>query len=219
MLRLKQNMQGFYQITQHDEYLRSLVIQFMRVKPSRFSSLFEALVNSVSCQQVSLDAGLQIQNRLAQHTGKSIHDGNGIFYAFPIPHDIAGCSVSELKKIGYSKHKSETLIRIASTMVANETLFDDLGSKKNEEAVKFLCQFKGIGRWSAEYVLLRGLRKIETFPDDDIGAQKNLQQLLHLDKKLNYQKISKINKKWQPYAGFVYFHLLLYKLGAVDISL
>lgn len=75
-----------------------------------------------------------------------------------------------------------------------------------------LCQFKGIGRWSAEYILLRGFGKIETSPGDDIGAQKNLQQLLHLGMKLDYQKISEITEKWYPYAGFIYFHLLLLKL-------
>lgn len=217
MLGLNRNMQGFYQIAQHDRYLKPLVVQFMGLKPPRFPSLFEAFVNSISCQQISLDAGLQIQNRLAQYAGKSIHDGNDIFYAFPMPRDIADCSVSELKKIGYSKHKSETLIRIASAMIANETFLDDLESKTNEETVQILCQFKGIGRWSAEYILLRGLGKIETFPGDDIGAQKNLQQLLHLGKELDYQKISKITKKWYPYAGFVYFHLLLYKLDKKDL--
>lgn len=212
ILGLNRNMQNFYQLTQYDRYLKPLVIQFMGVKPPRFPSLFEAIVNAISCQQISLDAGLQIQNRLAQHIGTRIHDENTIFYAFPIPKNIADCSVLELKKLGYSKSKSETLIRLASAIVSSEALFADLENKPTEEAIKFLCQFKGIGRWSAEYILLRGLSKIETFPGDDIGAQKNLQQLLHLSEKLDYQKISKITKKWYPYAGFIYFHLLLYKL-------
>jgi DNA-3-methyladenine glycosylase II len=54
---------------------------------------------------------------------------------------------------------------------------------------------------------------MQKFPGDDVGAKKNLQLLLHLKTKLDYQQISKITKKWYPYAGFIYFHLLLDKLN------
>ena len=95
----------------------------------------------------------------------------------------------------------------------DERLFENLVHESNDNIVKFLCQFKGIGRWSAEYVLLRGLGRIEMFPGDDVGARNNLQSLLHLKTKLDYQKIAEITKKWYPYAGFIYFHLLLQKLN------
>lgn len=213
MFSLNRNMYDFYQAIEHDPHLKPLVIQFMGVKPPRFPSMFEAMVNAISCQQISLDAGLQIQNRLVQHAGASIQAQNNIFYAFPTPKNIASCSILELKKLGYSKHKSEALIQLASAIVAEKILFDDLENKSTSEAIRFLCQFKGIGRWSAEYVLLRGLGKTEIFPGDDVGAQRNLQQLLHLDKKLDYQNVLAIIKKWYPYAGVIYFHLLLYKLN------
>jgi len=110
------------------------------------------------------------------------------------------------------KEKCKTLIDLSSQIISDATLFDNVENKTNDDIVKLLCQFKGIGRWSAEYVLLRGLGKIEMFPGDDVGASKNLQLLLHLKTKLDYQQISKITKKWYPYAGFIYFHLLLQKL-------
>ena len=184
----------------------------MGLKPPRFTSIFEALCNAVSCQQLSLDAGLQIQNRLIQLAGKSISINDKLFYAFPAPKDVANCSIEELKKTGFSAHKCDTLLEISSAINANEILFDSLDNKSNEEIVKILCEFKGIGRWSAEYVLLRGLSRIEIFPGDDVGARNNLQQLLNYNKKLDYEEISKITKKWYPTAGFIYFHLLLQKL-------
>lgn len=212
MLGLNWNLRGFYRIAKHDSHLSPLMIEFKGLKPPRFPSVFEALVNAISCQQLSLDAGLQIQNRFAQYIGKNIRDSDGTFYAFPIPDDVANCSISELKKLGYSTNKSKTLIELSSRIISDKTLFNNLEEKANDEIVKFLCQFKGIGRWSAEYVLLRGLGKIEMFPGDDVGASKNLQILLHHKNKLDYQQISKITKKWFPYAGFIYFHLLLQKL-------
>ncbi|MEO8401238.1 MAG: DNA-3-methyladenine glycosylase 2 family protein [Gammaproteobacteria bacterium] len=213
MFGLNRKLQGFYRIAKQDTHLAPLMAQFKGLKPPRFPTIFEALVNAISCQQLSLDAGLQIQNRFAQHVGKKMSDTEGTFYAFPIPQDVAECSVTELKKLGFSTNKCKTLIDLASRIVADETLFDNLENISNDDIVKFLCQFNGIGRWSAEYVLLRGLGKIEMFPGDDVGASKNLQLLLHYKNKLDYQQISVITKKWYPYAGFIYFHLLLQKLN------
>lgn len=212
MLNLNRNLDNFYKIASEDSHLAPLATQFMGLKPPRFPSIFEALCNAVSCQQLSLDAGLQIQNRLIQLIGKSISINEKLFYAFPAPKDVANCSIAELKKTGFSARKCDTLLEISSAINADEILFDNLDNKSNDEIVKILCKFKGIGRWSAEYVLLRGLSRIEMFPGDDVGARNNLQQLLNYNKKLDYERISKITKKWYPTAGFIYFHLLLQKL-------
>lgn len=221
MLGLNRNLDNFYRIAEQDPYLTPMVMQFRGLKPPRFPSIFEALVNAISCQQLSLDAGLQIQNRFIQHAGKTIKDTEGTFYAFPVPKDVASCSITELKTLGFSTNKCRTLIELSSRIIADETLFVNLEDRTNNEIVKFLCQFKGIGRWSAEYVLLRGLGKIDTFPGDDVGASNNLQLLLDIKTKLDYEHISTITKKWYPYAGLIYFHLLLQKLnnkGLLDIS-
>lgn len=212
MLGLDYNLKNFYALAKKDFHLNPLVNQFMGLKPPRFSSIFEALVNTISCQQISLDAGLQIQNRLIQYINLSLKEKNQLFYAFPRPIDIANCTVSNLKTLGYSTHKCETIIQLSSKIVENESIFDCLEDKPNEEIIKYLCQFKGIGRWSAEYVLLRGLGRIDIFPGDDVGARKNLQHLLDIDKKLDYENTSALVRKWHPYAGFIYFHLLLSKL-------
>ncbi len=82
----------------------------------------------------------------------------------------------------------------------------------DEEAKTSLSSIRGVGRWTAEYILLRGLGRLDTFPGDDVGAQKNLQQLLHLEEKPSYEKVKELTSPWHPYAGFIYFHLLLGKL-------
>lgn len=55
------------------------------------------------------------------------------------------------------------------------------------------------------------------FPGDDVGAQKNFQTLFGLDERPGYEKIKKMTARWQPYAGFVYFHFLLDKLNAKGV--
>ncbi|WP_392537792.1 DNA-3-methyladenine glycosylase family protein [Legionella sp. 227] len=212
ILGLKRELHDFYHIAQHDAQLNPIVLQFKGLKPPRFPSVFEALVNAISCQQISLDAGLQIQNRLAEFLSLRIKEEEHLFYAFPRPNEVANCSVPELKKIGYSTSKSETLIRLATAIMQDEFILGTLENKSNDAIINYLCDFKGIGRWTAEYVLLRGLGRIDIFPGDDLGAQNNLYQFLHLDKKPDYKKIAEITAKWHPYAGLVYFHLLLKRM-------
>jgi DNA-3-methyladenine glycosylase II len=72
-----------------------------------------------------------------------------------------------------------------------------------------LRELRGVGRWTAEYVLLRGLGRLHVFPGDDIGARKNLQRWLGLLEPLDYDGVRRALAQWAPFQGMVYLHLLL----------
>ncbi|MEM0321613.1 MAG: DNA-3-methyladenine glycosylase 2 family protein, partial [Thermoprotei archaeon] len=78
---------------------------------------------------------------------------------------------------------------------------------------------KGIGRWSAEYVLLRGLGRLDVYPGDDVGAARSLAAWLGVDHRLSYEEVQEATSAWGRYRGMVYFHFLLRRLkekGVVD---
>ena len=66
----------------------------------------------------------------------------------------------------------------------------------------------GVGRWTAEYVLLRGLAALDVFPGDDVGARNRLAKWQHRKEPLDYAGVARVTRRWQPYAGVVYFHML-----------
>jgi DNA-3-methyladenine glycosylase II len=76
-----------------------------------------------------------------------------------------------------------------------------------------LTSLRGIGRWTAEYVLLRGLGRLHVFPGDDVGAHNKLRRLFGIDRPLDHGSVQHLVARWQPYAGVVYFHLLLDSLS------
>lgn len=84
----------------------------------------------------------------------------------------------------------------------------------NQAVVERLLELCGIGRWSAGYVPLRWLGRLDVYPGDDVGARNNLKCWLGLQKTLDYEGVRRITAKWQPYAGLVYFHMLLDRLAA-----
>ena len=69
-----------------------------------------------------------------------------------------------------------------------------------------------MGRWSAEYALLRGLGRLEVFPGDDVGARNNLARRLGLASPLDYDDVRRAVAPWAPYAGLAYFHLLVERI-------
>lgn len=212
ILGLTVDLQPFYVLARDNELLRPLVEQFSGVRPPRFPSVFEALVNSIACQQVTLDLGIILLNRLSERFGPAVNDHGTVQHGFPGPADLAEATEEALRQLGFSHQKARAIRELAADVVADRLDLASLDSMTNREAVDYLSTIRGIGRWSAEYVLLRGLGRLDTFPGDDVGAQNNLQRLFHLVDKPNYEQIRDLTSPWHPYEGLVYFHLLLEKL-------
>ena len=217
MLGLQVDVTGFYTLAEKDQLLSPLAQRFLGLKPPRFPSLFEALLNAFACQQVSLDVGIVLLNRLTATYGVQFNDGQAVFSAFPEPAALANTSLERIRALGFSHQKTRAITELATALVENQRDFSLLEAMNDEEVKTSLSSMRGVGRWTAEYVLLRGLGRLDTFPGDDVGAQKNLQQLLHLEEKPSYEKVKELTSPWQPYAGFVYFHLLLAKLDQQGI--
>jgi hypothetical protein len=78
---------------------------------------------------------------------------------------------------------------------------------------QFIFAQARVGRWTSEYTLLRGVGRVHMFPGDDVGARNNLRRWLRLRKPLDYEGVRRVLAGWGGYAGLVYFHLLLDRLG------
>lgn len=227
LLGLDVDLIGWYQVAAADARLRPLAERFKGVKPPRFPSLFEALINAFACQQLSLEVGLELINRLAVRCARDGarhaasrrgHDAepNGPL-TFPQPSDVARLRVHSLRVLGFSTQKARAILALARALDRGVLDLDALDVAGDEEAVEQLQALRGIGRWSAEYVLLRGLGRLEVFPGDDVGAQKRLALWLGKRAPLDYAGVRRATRAWQPYAGFVYFHLLLDGLAKAGV--
>lgn len=213
MLGLDADLEGFYRLAAQNGRLQELVQPWRGVKPPRFPSVFETLVNAIACQQLSLAVGIHLLNRLAATYGPGFKGANEVIAAFPRAVDLAGADSDTLRRLGFSRSKGRTLVDLSQGVAQGRIDLEKLDTLDDGQAVKYLESLKGIGRWSAEYVLLRGLGRWRIFPGDDVGARKRLQAWLAIPGPLDYQEVGGLLDRWQPFGGLVYFHLLLNHLA------
>ena len=86
LLGISLDLSEFYEFTPRHVRLNQLAMRFRGLKPPRFATVFEGLVNGITCQQLSLTVGLSFLNRLAERCG--LEFGLGM-HAFPRPEDLA----------------------------------------------------------------------------------------------------------------------------------
>ena len=211
LLGLELDLSNFYRLAAGDPFLHTLAARFRGLKPPRFPTLFECLVNAIACQQLTLTVGIRLLNRLADAHGTPPPASNT--RAFPLPTQLADRSPDALRPLGFSGAKSRSIIELAARV--GNGMFDVAAIETLDDAAALaaLLRLRGVGRWTAEYALLRGLGRLHVFPGDDVGARNNLTRWLDRREPLDYAGVQAAVRGWEPFAGLVYFHLLLANLA------
>ncbi len=217
LLGIHVDLTEFYRFCEKDEVLRSPANQFRGLKPPQFPTYFETLVNAIACQQITLTVGIRLLNRLTEACGLTVETEKGLFHAFPRPQQLANMDIEKLREMGFSYRKAHYLTGLAQAVIEGQFDLEEIEKLDDQKAVNRLCTLKGVGRWTAEYFLLRGLGRTHIFPGDDVGARNNLQRWLRLSEPMNYDKVHKSLRHWDAYGGLIYFHLLLKSLAEKGI--
>lgn len=208
MLGLKIDLRDFYSFAAKQKTFRPLIAAFQGFKPPRYPTIFEALLNAISCQQVSLNVGMMLLNRLVETFGRSPRAYPSA-HACPSPADLARVSPGTLRAFGYSHQKERAILELSRAISSRELDLESLRGLDDASALENLLAIRGIGRWSAEYALLRGMGRLHSFPGDDVGGWRNLQKHLRLRARPDYAKARKLVAPWKNYAGLLYLQFLL----------
>ncbi len=221
------DMTPFHEFAMKDPMLKELTGRFIGFKPPRFPSPFEALVNGIACQQVSLANGISMMSKIAARWGKVFQSHDGEARAFPLPADLARADIVSLRRIGLSFNKARALVDCTRTCGEERFSGRELSKMDDEAARDALDALRGVGTWTAEYVLLRGLGRIHIFPEADSGALNGLRRLLASHQHspaqggrpapIEPERARRLLALWRPYAGLVYFHLLLMRLARENL--
>lgn len=173
LLGLRADLSGFTTMAASEPSLKGLVARMRGLKPPRFSTVFEGLVNGIACQQLSLDVGVHLLNRLSTAHGRPVDIEQNGLRAFPGPAELATVDPADLKRLGFSMAKARTIVSSAGEIVDGDLNLEALEDAGDAEVLERLTGLRGVGRWTAQYVMLRGLGRLHVFPGDDAGLATN----------------------------------------------
>ena len=125
---------------------------------------FEALVTSITAQQVSLQSAAAIRSRFIERFGQAYEHA----YSFPVRERVARATEDELFAVGFSSRKAEYVIGLARS----ELDLDVLASLPDEEVTARLVSLRGVGEWTADWFLARHLARPHAWPAGDLGLRK-----------------------------------------------
>jgi DNA-3-methyladenine glycosylase II len=208
---LDRDIHPFYSMAKEDPLLGPAVDSFYGLRIIGIPDLFEALCWGILGQQINLTFAYILKRRLVEKLGRSVvHDGI-TYWVFPSPEDIAVLPVEELESLRMTKKKAEYLIGVAQLMVEGRLTKEELLNLRNhKDAERTLVKIRGIGPWTANYVLMRCLRYPSAFPIDDVGLHNAIKHQLGRDKKPTKDEIMKIAVNWTDWESYATFYLWRY---------
>ena len=164
LLGLDFDLPPFYEFAQHDPVLARAVDQFRGFRPPLAPDPFEALVSSITAQQVSLHAAFAVRSRFIDRFGETAEHA----VAFPTRERVSQATEDELMQLGFSRRKAEYVLGLARS----DTDFDALAELSDDEVKTALTAHRGIGEWSADWFLARYLGRPHGWPAGDLGLRK-----------------------------------------------
>lgn len=190
-----------------DKAMRKLTRRFNGFRPIMTPDVFEAAVWAIIGQQVNLQFAYRLKSRLVNYVNRTFNINGEQYHLFPSPTDIANVDHKTLRSMQFSGRKAEYLLDFTRLVTGGEFDLDRLGDLDYETARDKLLSIRGIGPWSANYILMRGAGHQDAFPIGDSGINHAVSTLYGLDKKPGIDQLMELGERWRPYRTLATFYL------------
>ena len=168
-----------------------------RLAPRTEGTHFDYVVRCIVGQQLSGKAAATIYQRV-----RDLYGGD-----FPTPAQFLKAPVAKLRAAGLSGRKVEYVKELATRTEAKSIAILGIHEMGDDEVMETLVSVRGIGRWTAQMVLMFRLGRPDILPELDLGVQKAVQRLHRMRKLPTPQKLQKLGAKWAPYRTFAAWYL------------
>ena len=204
---LKRDLAQFYRAMAQDPIMSPLVDSYYGLRLIGIPELFEALCWSVIGQQINLSFAYDLKRRLVEEIGEKLSVDQKDYYLFPSPSAVASLNPEDFVPWKFSAAKAKYLIAVAQEMVNGGLTKEELLQMSFQQAFTRLTSIKGIGPWSANYVLMKCLGQPAAFPSTDVGLQNAVKNLWALDRKPSMDELEELRTQWSPWEGYATFYL------------
>jgi DNA-3-methyladenine glycosylase II len=176
LFSLDHPIEQFYAQVRREPALRGSERRFRGLRLPRDASVYEALLHAIVGQQLSVRAANSIQRRLFELVGSYLDAGGVEVPCVPTPARLLSLSVDDLRRVGLSRAKASALRSLAAWASEQPPTSRELAAMTVASAVETLDRLRGVGRWTAENALLRGVGRPDIFVAGDLGVRVALEE-------------------------------------------
>jgi DNA-3-methyladenine glycosylase II len=160
-------------------------------------NLFEALVDAIISQQISVKAADAIMARVRA----VLPDGK------VTPENLLSLDFDHLRSLGLSTPKANYIRNLVEHAVSGQLELEKLAELDDEEIIRQLTAVKGIGRWTAEMCLIFTFGRPDVLPVDDLGFVEGIRLVYQLPARPTKQEIRERGELWRPYRTFATWYM------------
>jgi DNA-3-methyladenine glycosylase II len=208
LLGLEADLAGFYQRARAVRVLGPLVTRLHGLRPALAPDPFEMLVGAIAAQQVNLPFAYATRARLVRAFGQPFAFDGVTVYAFPAPAALAGADVTALRAMQFSTRKAEYLVGLGETIASGRLDLAALAEATDDAVIAQLTAVRGLGRWTAEWFLARGLGRPDVCPAEDLGVRRAMEALCYAGQPCDSTRIRRRALAWRPYRSLAVHYLL-----------
>jgi len=161
-------------------------------------NLLDALAEAIIYQQLSGKAAATIHRRFLQ-----LYGNQPVLTAL----DVLNTPDELLRGVGLSRAKALYIKDLAQNVLNGLPTLSELELLDDETIIRTLIQVKGIGRWTAQMLLIFRLHRLDVLPVDDLGVRAGIRNLYGLDELPNKKTVEQYGQLWQPYRSIASWYL------------
>lgn len=204
---LERNIIPFYQKLAADKDFAFMITDFKGLRLLGIPDAFEALCWCIIGQQINLTFAYSLKRRLTEKYGQSIELEGKKYWQFPHYEIIAKLQPEDLRAFQFSQKKGEYVIEAAKQFAAGNISKEILLKLSNKEAIKKLTTIRGIGEWTANYLLMKSLHRMECITHGDVGLFNALYAIKGFPKRPAKRLILDLFSNFVGWEGYLVFYL------------
>jgi len=197
----------FYAEVGEEKIFKQLIQNFYGLRLIKVPDLFEAICWSIIGQQINLRFAYQMKYNLVRNYGEYLNFEEKRYYVFPSANTLSKLDEASFRSLQFSRQKIAYIKGIAEKFVSGEICKEKLSELSPNELKDELIKIKGIGNWSANYIMLRCLGIKEAFPIEDAGLHQALRNQLKLKNKPSIHEVRHLSSTWKTWKGYRTYYL------------
>ena len=202
LLGADQDLGPFYSMASRDHILSSIAERFRGLHLPHTATVFEALVLAILGQQISTQVARVIRTLLIETYGPRLIADGVTYYAFPRPDRLAEAPVEELRGLKLSWRKAEYVRGIAVSALEEAEGLEYLHRLDDGEVISGVTSLRGVGPWTAQWLLVRALGRPDALPLGDLALRRTVSNLGFGDQPVNDKEVEEYCQRWSPWRTY-----------------